>query len=136
MTPAAMAALYAQAFPAGRAWSCAEIAALVEAPGGFAVDDPHGFALGRAIAGEAELLTVAVALRHRRKGAARRLLTAFEAEAVRRGAGVAFLEVAADNAAALALYRATGWAETGHRSGYYARTGGPIDAIVMSKPLL
>ena len=59
MTPEAMAALYARAFPDGRAWSAEEIAALT-APPGFAVTAPAGFALGRAVAGEAELVTIAV----------------------------------------------------------------------------
>ncbi len=135
MTPEAMAALHARAFPAGRGWHAAEIADLVAATGGFAVTAPEGFALGRAVAGEAELLTIAVAPEHRRAGAGRALLARFEAEAAQRGAETAFLEVADDNAAAHALYRAAGWRETGRRKGYYARPNGAIDALTLAKKL-
>lgn len=129
-----MAALYAQAFPQARAWSAEEIAKLAESPG-FAVCDAAGFALGRVVAGEAELLTIAVAPEARRQGVGRAVLAAFEAEARARAAAVAFLEVAADNAAARALYHAAGWAETGRRQGYYTRPTGAVDALVLTKTL-
>ncbi|MEZ5720291.1 MAG: GNAT family N-acetyltransferase [Paracoccaceae bacterium] len=132
--PEAMAALYARAFPDGRAWSAEEIAALT-APPGFAVTAPAGFALGRAVAGEAELVTIAVDPPARRRGAGRALLDAFEATARARGAVTAFLEVAEDNPAARALYAATGWAETGRRKSYYARSTGAVDALTLSKSL-
>lgn len=130
-----MAALYASAFPGGRAWAAGEIEALTTAPGGFAVTRDTGFAIGRAVAGEAELLTIAVAPEARRGGIGRALLAEFEAEARRRDAAKAFLEVAADNPAALALYRAAGWVESGRRRGYYRRAGGNVDAVLMSKRL-
>lgn len=130
-----MAALYAGAFPGSRAWSAAEIADLA-APPGFVVAAATGFALGRAVAGEAELVTVAVDPGARRQGTGRALLAGFEAAARQRGAAQAFLEVADDNAAARALYRAAGWHETGRRRGYYARPGGAaIDAVTMAKAL-
>lgn len=129
-----MAVLYARAFPHARAWSADEIAALCRPPG-FSVTRTTGFALGRAIAGEAELITVAVAPDARRQGTGRALLAGFEAEARARDAEIAFLEVAADNAAALALYRAAGWDETGRRSGYYATAEGKVDAVTMAKLL-
>jgi ribosomal-protein-alanine N-acetyltransferase len=130
-----MAALYARAFPETRGWSAAEIEDLIGAPGGFAVTRDTGFAIGRAVAGEAELLTIAVAPEVLGRGIGRALLAAFEAEARRRDAATAFLEVAADNAAALALYRAAGWAESGRRRSYYRRAGGNVDAVLMSKRL-
>lgn len=135
MTPEEMAALHALAFPVGRGWSSGEIAAMIAAPGGFAVTAPEGFALGRAVAGEAELLTIAVTPDRRRAGAGRVLLARFEAEAAARGAGTAFLEVAEDNFAARALYRAAGWRETGRRKDYYARPGGAVDALTLAKAL-
>jgi len=134
MTPQAMAALYARAFPKARAWSAGEIESLSAAPG-FVVTDEKGFALGRAVAGEAELVTIAVDPAARRQGVGRILLAGFEAEAKLRGAERAFLEVAADNAAGLALYLGAGWSETGRRKGYYARTAGSIDAVTMAKGL-
>lgn len=130
-----MAALYAAAFPEGRNWSADEMAGLIAAPGGFAVSAEQGFALGRAIAGEAELITIAVAPEARRQGTGHALLAAFEAKALARGTETAFLEVAADNIPALALYRAAGWTETGRRAGYYARAAGAVDAITMAKGL-
>jgi len=48
------------------------------------------------------------------------LVRRFLAECTARGAAVAFLEVAADNAAAIGLYRATGWQQAGQRRNYYA----------------
>ncbi|OIP82780.1 MAG: alanine acetyltransferase [Rhodobacterales bacterium CG2_30_65_12] len=135
MTTAEMAALYAAAFAEVRAWSAEEIAALISGPGGFAVTAAAGFALGRAIVGEAELITIAVAPTARRQGTGRALLAAFEAEARAHDADTAFLEVAADNTAALALYRAAGWAEIGRRAAYYARPTGAADALTMAKPL-
>lgn len=140
MTPEHMAALYARAFPDTRPWSAAEIAALIAAPTGFAIPAPTGFAptgfaIGRAIAGEAELLTIATDPDARRQGTGRALLAGFEAEAQSRAATTAFLEVAADNTAALALYRAAGWRETGRRKGYYPRPTGAVDALTMAKPL-
>lgn len=135
MTPEDMAALYARAFPESRPWSAEEIATLIHGPGGFAVSSPSGFAIGRAIAGEVELITIAVAPEARRQGAGRALLTDFEADARARDAETAFLEVAADNASALALYRQAGWQERGRRKGYYARPDGAIDALMFQKAL-
>lgn len=134
MTPEEMAALYARAFPESRHWSPDEIAQLAATPG-FVVTTEAGFALGRAVAGEAELVTIAVDPSARRQGKGRTLLAAFEASARARAADTAFLDVADDNTAALGLYRATGWAETGRRRGYYRRLSGPVDAVTMTKDL-
>lgn len=137
MTAAEMAALHALAFAGqGRAWPEAEIAALLGDPLVFAVTRPGGFALGRAVAGEAELLTLATDPARRRQGLGRALLGAFEEEAARRGAQEVFLEVAEDNSAAWALYRAAGYAETGRRRGYYRRDGAvPADALILRRTL-
>ena len=135
MTSAEMAALHAAAFPGARGWSAAEIACLVDGPGAYAVAQARGFALGRAITGEAELITIAVDPHTHRQGIGRTLLAAFETGAQARGAEIAFLEVAADNGAALALYRNARWRETGRRRGYYPRRGGAVDAVTMTKTL-
>jgi ribosomal-protein-alanine N-acetyltransferase len=55
------------------------------------------------------------------------------AEAVRRGAREAFLEVRVDNAAARALYRREGFEDVGVRRGYY--DAGRVDAVTMRKEL-
>lgn len=127
-----MAALHARCFVRPRPWTEAGLAAALAAPGGFLCTDPAGFALGRAMADEAELLTLAVAPEARRRGAGARLLAAFEAGAAARGARRAYLEVAADNAGALALYARAGWRPAGRRLGYY---GAGLDAVVMDKVL-
>jgi ribosomal-protein-alanine N-acetyltransferase len=90
----------------------------------------------RAIAGEAEVLTLAVAPTHRRRGLASALLQAGLGQARLSGAEAAFLEVAADNAAAIALYAAAGFAQVGRRAGYYRRADGEaIDGLVLSLTL-
>jgi ribosomal-protein-alanine N-acetyltransferase len=133
MTPAALARLHALCFTYPRPWSEPEFTSLLAGPGAFLVSDPQGFALGRAIAGEAELLTIAVAPCARRQGLGRRLLDQFLDAARQHGSAVVFLEVASDNAAALALYRATGFAECGRRADYYAGPGPRrTDALVLS----
>lgn len=129
-----LAALHAASFTNPRPWTAAEIAGLLDMPGSFLCEVPEGFALGRAVLDEAELLTIAVAPGHRRRGTGAALLAAFEAEAQARGAARAFLEVAAGNLAAIALYTRAGWHPSGRRKGYY-RGGpqGPVDALLMER---
>lgn len=133
-TPA-LAALHATGFEGQ--WSAGAMADLLAMPGSFAFvaedgDGPRGFVLARAAAGEAEILSVAVHPIARRQGLARALMTAAAKEAVRRGAGHLYLEVAVDNEAALGLYAGLGFAEAGRRKGYYARGPGlTIDALIL-----
>ncbi len=136
MTPRDLAALHARCFTLPRPWSETEIADLLVSPHVWAEVAPGGFALGRAIAGEAELLTIAVAPEARRTGTGRMLLARYEASARRRDASESFLEVAADNSAACALYRGAGYVQAGLRRDYYTAPGHvPVDAIVMRKSL-
>ncbi|PRX37503.1 ribosomal-protein-alanine N-acetyltransferase [Meinhardsimonia xiamenensis] len=132
-----MAALHARVFTSHpQPWSAAAFAGLLAEPAVFCVVRDGGLLVGRAVAGEAELLTLAVAPERRRRGTGRALVMAFEAEAARRGAGRAFLEVAEDNAAARSLYSALGWRECGRRRGYYATaSGGRVDAVIMERAL-
>lgn len=137
MTPADLARLHATCFKMPRPWSEAEFAGLLASSGVFMVAEPAGFVLGRVIADEAEILTLAVDARARRGGTGRRLLTAFEAEAAGRGAVSAFLEVAAGNDAARALYRSAGYVKSGLRPGYFRdATGRTDDALVLSRRLV
>lgn len=136
MMPQDMAATHAAAFTQSRPWSAEEFASLLESPLCFAVGDTRCFALVRVIADEAELLTIATHPEHQRQGLARDVMAAWQAEAVARGAVLAFLDVAADNRPARALYGQGGFRETGCRRGYYARAGGPaVDAILMNRAL-
>ena len=102
-----------------------------------AAEDADGTLLGWAgvlVVGDgADILTVGVVPGARRAGIARRLVAELLAEARRRGATAAFLEVRVDNAAARALYAGEGFADLGRRRGYY--DGGRVDAITMRKQL-
>ena len=121
---------------APRPWPEEEIAGLLSLSYVFLLNEPGGFLLGQAIAGEAEILTLAVAPEARRQGLARRLVTEFLREAAARGSDSAFLEVSTENAPAIALYEAAGFTKAGLRRGYYdSDTGAKIDALVMSRPL-
>lgn len=135
MTPEELASLHARAFAGqGRAWSAAEFTELLSSGPVFAVDGGQGFALGRVVAGEAELLTIATAPEARRQGIGARTLCTFEQEAMSGGAVRIFLEVAQDNRAAIALYLGAGYVEVARRAGYYRRPDGTrTDAIVMEK---
>jgi len=122
---ALLAALHRASFPASQAWGEAAIARMLGLPGHFcliAVNGaaPEGFVLGRVQADEAEILTLAVLPEARRKGLGRALLDGLLTEAALRGALEVFLEVAADNAPAKALYAHAGAAEVGRRPRYYA----------------
>lgn len=132
MTPAQMAALHAQCFDTPRPWSAAEFAALLSSPTTFTLTRPTGFLLGRAVADEAELLTLAVDPNHRRAGHGRALVAAFLDESRQKHAATAFLEVAADNAPAIALYHSAGFTESGRRPRYYAAADGTRrDALIL-----
>lgn len=134
--PATLAAIHRASFRNPRPWSADEIAAILSGTGVFLLTEPQGFLIGRTIADEAELLTLAVAPDQRRQGAGDRLVTAFLRESACRAAATAFLEVAADNVAALSLYHRHGFAETGRRRAYYRDTPREaVDAIVLSLPI-
>ncbi|QGX97285.1 GNAT family N-acetyltransferase [Roseovarius faecimaris] len=137
MTPEVLAALHSRAFAGqGRGWSAQEFGDLLAAPHVFCVTSDAGFALGRALAGEAELLTLAVDPAEQRAGHGAALLSAFEDEAAIRGASRAFLDVSAQNTAALALYRRARYHEVARRAGYYhCPGGGTADALILAKDL-
>jgi ribosomal-protein-alanine N-acetyltransferase len=127
--PAPLAVLHAASFP--DAWTAKAIADLLATPGTFAFHADDGFVLARVAAGEAEILTLAVAPGARGKGLGRALLQAAIARARAMGAQTMFLEVGADNPAALALYAALGFTKVGDRKGYYQGR----DALVLRLPL-
>jgi ribosomal-protein-alanine N-acetyltransferase len=136
MTPEQMADLHVQAFRVPRPWSAGEFRDLLNRPGTFALGDARAFAVVSVILDDAELLTIATDPSLRRQGLARAVMQDWQAEATRRGATRAFLEVAADNIAAQALYAACGYAQVGRRRGYYAHPdGGHVDAVVMQRAL-
>jgi ribosomal-protein-alanine N-acetyltransferase len=134
----ALAVVHAQAFD--HPWPPEAFATLLSGPGVFAVAATDGaveaLILMRAVAGEAEVLTLAVAPARRRRGVGAALLAGGLAIAAELGAGSAFLEVAADNPAAIALYRRAGFEPVGRRVRYYPRAAGPAaDALVLRRTL-
>jgi ribosomal-protein-alanine N-acetyltransferase len=134
----ALAEIHAAAFETP--WKAGDIRRFAEDPGGFALAAEAdgglaGFILCRVLAGEAEVLTLAVRPGHRRRGLARALVEAALGLAARTAEAM-FLEVALDNAGAVALYAGKGFAVVGRRAGYYARRGAPAaDALVMRRTL-
>lgn len=131
MTPSALAALHAASFTMPRPWTVEEFAALLASPFVVLVTAPEGFALGRVVADEAEMLTIAVAPAARRAGIGRSLLSGLVTEVATRGAASLFLEVSVENDPAIALYRKAGFAETGRRRGYFSDGGRAVDALTM-----
>jgi len=124
-----LAIIHAACFPPGERWGADAMALQLGQPGAFGfVDVAGGVLLARLAADEAEILTLAVAPAMRRQGRAATLLATAAARARAAGARAMFLEVATDNAPALALYAAAGFVEVGRRRRYYA---GGSDALVL-----
>jgi ribosomal-protein-alanine N-acetyltransferase len=95
-----------------------------------------GFIVGQVAADAAEVLMLAVSTQARRRGIATRLIEALSARARTAGARVLYLEVAADNTAALALYRKLQFTHTGRRRGYYGGANAlPRDALTFARAL-
>lgn len=136
MTDAArLASIHAEAFdrPGDSPWSEAAFADLLAQAGVFALETADGFILMRAVADEAEILTLAVRPAGRRGGQGTRLVGEGVLAAAARGAARVILEVAEDNAAARALYARSGFVEAGRRPGYYAGAeGGRRDALLLA----
>jgi ribosomal-protein-alanine N-acetyltransferase len=121
-------------------WDARAFAELVAMPGtaGYLALDGEtavGLVLWRVAADEAEILTICAAPEQRRMGAGRTLLEAAIAAISAAGGRRLFLEVAVDNAPAIALYRAFGFAEEGHRRGYYQYPDGAVDALILAREI-
>jgi [ribosomal protein S18]-alanine N-acetyltransferase len=137
----ACARLHAKGF--AHPWSTQEVAALIASASTLAAGalDPangrlRGFVLSRLAADEAEILTIAVEAAFRGKGVGRALLGEVLRQASNAGAKAMFLEVAKDNAPALALYERLGFVKVGERAGYYRRNDGTrAAAVIMRKTL-
>ncbi len=80
-------------------------------------DSLHGYAVARIVAGEGELIALAVDPSYRRCGIAKALLRHLQNTA---HLTACFLEVSVGNAAARHLYLSQGFVETGLRARYYA----------------
>ncbi len=129
----AIAALEAIAFPTP--WAAADLRAELSEPRTrltvATVDDRVvGHLLAWCVAGEAEILSTAVAPTSRRRGVGHALMGELVAWAAAGGAARIHLDVRRDNVAARALYAAHAFVEVGVRTGYY--DDGAVDGILMS----
>lgn len=122
----------------GEAWTRSQCAGILPMPGVELIlardgeDDLAGFSLFRTVADEAELLLLAVAPDHRRRGIGKLLLDHFVRRARDIGASRVHLEVREGNPAVI-MYRKAGFSLAGRRPKYYrGRFGGDFDALTLS----
>ena len=122
----------------GEAWTASQCAGLLPMPGVWLIlareaGAAIGFALSRAVAGEAELLLLAVRRGAQGRGIGRMLLDRFAEEAADRGATRLHLEVREGNHA-LSLYERSDYTLVGRRRNYYSgRAGQTYDALTLAK---
>lgn len=136
-----VAALHGSLFE--NAWDADGVRRLLEHPASVAMvataERPWrviGFILAQLTADEAEILSLGVEASSQRAGAGRKLVQGLIDTAQRKGVKRMFLDVAAGNVAAIALYRAMGFAQMGRRKDYYSHAGGRReDALLMARDL-
>jgi ribosomal-protein-alanine N-acetyltransferase len=122
----------------GEAWTASQCAGLLPMPGVWlmlARNGPEtiGFALARSVAGEAELLLLAVRRATQGQGVGKMLLDRFAEDAKGRGATRLHLEVREGNHA-LSLYEQGQFRLVGRRRNYYSgRSGQTYDALTLAK---
>ena len=138
----AVSELHGQRF--SRRWSDGEFESLLLQPNcfGFVASQTNagifrpqlaGFVLAREVAGEAEILSIAVQEKVGRSGFGWRLMLAAMREAHQKGGQSMFLEVDEGNTAAVALYRKLGFEVAGRRRAYYADAEGQRSAALVMK---
>ena len=93
------------------------------------VASENGFIVWRTVCDEAEIITIGVHPAARGDGIAMAMLTLLETEVKKAGVKKIFLEVSAENAPAIALYKKCGFIQNGRRPKYYDG----VDAILMVK---
>lgn len=124
-----LAELHAKCFP-HKPWGADDFADLQKS-GCEIIASQNGFIVWRATLDEAEIITIGVHPDARRGGIAAAMLGIMVADLKKRGVKHIFLEVAADNVAARALYEQDGFVQIGVRPKYYDG----IDAIMMRKDI-
>lgn len=124
----------------GEAWTRGQCLGILAMPGVWLTlaalnGDVAGFAVARAIAGEAELLLLACLPEVRRRGVGGALLRSVINDAQDRNATKIYLEVRRGNEA-LDLYRSSGFLKVGERLAYYRGTSGQLyDALTFERQL-
>jgi [ribosomal protein S18]-alanine N-acetyltransferase len=131
---APIAALHAASFRRG--WSENEVEQLlldrqVIAHCAMQGDKLAGFILSRIAAGEAEILSVAVAAGQQGRGLGRQLLDLHLRRLAGLLVGTVFLEVEESNRPALRLYATAGFRQVGRRASYYPREGDSAAAALV-----
>lgn len=124
-----VAELHKTCFP-HRPWDADEFRNLKKS-GCEIVASDNGFIVWRTVCDEAELITIGVQPDARGTGIAIAMLGIMEHEIKKAGAKKIFLEVSAENAPALALYKKCGFTQNGLRPKYYDG----VDAILMVKEI-
>ena len=135
-----LAAIHGEGFR--RTWSAHDFQALMADPSVFVLTvrllsplgarKVAGFVTVRFAADEAEILTIAVGARYRRRGYGRLLMDDVIRRLYRERIAVLFLEVDRTNKAAVGLYQRLGFKVAGERKHYYANpTAGDGTALVM-----
>jgi [ribosomal protein S18]-alanine N-acetyltransferase len=99
-----------------------------------------GFIMSRHVAGEAEILSIAISAACRGRGFARDLLTLHLRRLAGQGCRTVFLEVDEQNTAAIRLYDRAGFREISRRPNYYpaapGKPGGkPAAALILRRDL-
>lgn len=123
------------------AWSEDAVRGLLDHPAATALaavaGDPKrtvGFIIGQVAADEAEIISLGVDPAWQKRRVGRQLVEGLLRAVQRAECRRLHLEVAADNRAALALYRSLGFVEAGRRRGYYARNGSAaVDALMLQR---
>ena len=127
-------AAYIEGMCLDTAWSEAQIADIPSYAayiGAFSDGSMCGIASVYLIAGEAEIMNIAVLPEYRRKGVGDALMSSIFSLAQENGCTAATLEVADGNVGAIALYEKHGFKVTGRRIGFYKG----VDALNMEKTL-
>lgn len=116
------------------AWSESQIANLPEYAyyiAAFEAETLCGVASMYVVAGEGQIMNLAVAPKFRRRGVANGLMNELDLIAKSKNCEIITLEVAEDNFSAISLYKKCGFYAVGCRNGFYNGK----DAIIMEKKL-
>jgi len=124
-----LAELHKLCFP-HKPWTAGDFSDLKKS-GCEIVASENGFIVWRTVADEAEIITIGVRPNARGAGIAMAMLTLLENAVKKAGVKKIFLEVSAENAPAIALYKKCGFIQNGRRPKYYDG----VDAILMQREI-
>jgi ribosomal-protein-alanine N-acetyltransferase len=133
-----MADIHKASFPVG--WPDSDMVQHIQKDLCLCVFDPDtslviAFALFQIGGDQADVLTIATAPEHRRKGCARLLLDASEQALKEQRVKTLYLDVSEKNEGAIILYKSCGYHPIGRRPAYYRTSAGRVAALTFSKSL-